>query len=203
MPESLAVLGGRAKPERLCSVIPGHTAGLKNGLPGRRGTYVFHVCLLKGPDVTEPLLFILAVLLPAPLAGCSSWRAQRLLQWDPLLWIHRLCGKTISNTSWHCSKPRLSSLSFRPFILTQENKVVKSRSQLYMINTLTLPCIHTNMKRLEPSYFPSKLDITQLWSRYAYPFLSETYWPKINIPLSHLNVFIETPLLTFHSTFEK
>lgn len=56
MQESLAVLGGKAEPERLCLVIPGHTAGLKNGLPGRRATCVSHVCLLKDPDVTEPPL---------------------------------------------------------------------------------------------------------------------------------------------------
>lgn len=38
MPESLAVVGRKAKPDRLCLVIPGHRAGLKNGLLGRRAT---------------------------------------------------------------------------------------------------------------------------------------------------------------------
>lgn len=116
------------------------------------------------------LLFVLAVVLPSPLPGCSSWRAQTLLQQDLPLWTCGLRGNTNSSSSWQCPKPGLSSLSLHPFILAQENKVVKSRSLLYNINTLQLLCIHTNVKRLEPSYFPSNLDITQLWSRYAYPF---------------------------------
>lgn len=132
------------------------------------------------------LLFILAVLLPAPLPGCSCWRAETsAMGFSPVgsLGIQTATLMAVPKTS-------LSSLSLHQFILIQTNKAVKSRSQLYNTNTLQLPCIHTNVKRLEPSYFLYKLDITQLWSRYH--FLSETFWPKITIPLSQLNVFMET-----------
>lgn len=160
--------------------------------PWKKGTCVFHVCLLKDPDVTEAPLCPFHPRCPA---ASTTARMQQLKSRD---FCNRICscgpgGPLVKQTATLMAVPKTKpELSLHPFILTQENKVVKSRPQLYNINTLQLPCIHTNMKRLEPSYFLYKLDITQLWSRYAYPFLSETFQPKINIPLAQLNVFIET-----------
>lgn len=148
----------------------------------------------KSPEMTEPPLPILprcAVPLPAHLPGMQQgWRAQRLLQKGPLLWTVGLCGNINSNNLWQCPKPSLSSLFILPSsFLTQENKAVKSWFHFYSINTLQLPCIHTNTKRWQPNYLPYKFHITQLQSRYEYHFLSETFRPKINIPPSQSNFF--------------
>lgn len=186
MPQSLAVLGGKS--EAVLS-YPRARSRSAEWCPWKKG----HLCVpcvpAEGPwcDWASPLSF------PSLLSCCqhhcqdAAAEEQRLLQWDVPLWA---LWEYKQQHLRHCPKPSWSSLSFRQFILIQENKVVKFRSQLYNTNTLQLPCIHTNMKRLEPSYFLYKLDITQLWSRY--PFLSETFWPKITIPLAQLNVFIET-----------